>query len=226
MSKIALLPTAVLSLCFLGACADRPSDSGSEFETDPALLQSALHSTVLSCQRERVECRRDADDRDARQACDETFADCLREAADDADRVAEALGECREQARQCVREGESARSCRREYQSCAADALNGDGEERDAGGPSYDAGSNDEDAATEEDGGEASSADAGVDESDDDQSRRDRGRSGGLLSFDAGAAIARLPQPLQCAAKLRACVVLDRSAAMSCAEDARTCLAP
>ena len=228
MSKWISLPAGALSLCLLPACADRAAESGPEFEADPAVIKSALHTTVLGCQRERIECRREADDRSARNACDETFADCLREAADEADRVAEALNECRDEARECVRDGDSVRTCRRQYQSCAEAAMEGEPEERDAGAPEHDAGASDEDAGSDEGGNDdddGEPGDAGVDDADDDSNGRNRDRSsGGLLGVDAGAAIARLPKPLQCSAKLRACIVLDRSAAMACADEARMCL--
>jgi len=79
-------------LSLLGGCSDGAATSQRESkESELALLESALEAPILSCQQERLTCRRAADARDQREQCDSSLADCLRTAAERAEAAGEAL---------------------------------------------------------------------------------------------------------------------------------------
>jgi hypothetical protein len=218
---LASLPGALV-LSLLSACSDDSArDRSARSTSEPALLESALEAPILSCQRERLSCRRDAEDRAGREACDSDLASCLRSAAERAEAAADALLSCREEARDCLRDGDERGSCIEEFERCSRTALSED-DDRDAGEdvPSDD-GDDDESSEEANDAGVSEPSDAG------DQRAPSRPRLPGvdlLPSVDAGALIDQLPKPLACTTKLRLCVARDPLQALECADTARSCL--
>jgi hypothetical protein len=216
MSYIKLVSITAPATLLLGlaGCADNQpkADSKVDFEADPARLQAALESPILDCQGVYETCNDNAATLDERIACNDELAGCLREAADRAQSVAQAVAVCREQGRQCTEDGSDADTCRDQFEACADAALQGG--KKDAGSAS----------------GPTDDHDAGVDAGEPSQPGQPSwpslpGLPGlpGLGGVDGGV-LPDLPAPAQCLIELRLCVSLDITAADQCANTARLCL--
>ncbi len=189
---LAVLPATLL----VSACAgtDAKIDARPEQFARPDSLQAALEDPIIDCQTAAADCSDHAADFDARVACNDTLAQCLRGAASQAQNVAVRVEACRDDARVCLQNGNDADACRTGYDACTDAALHSGA--ADAGGAVLDAG--------------ALSVDAGTFDP-------------GLPGLDAGP-IDSLPAPVQCTIELRLCVTLDITSAAQCADTARICL--
>lgn len=211
---------ALLFAVVTGCGSNSKSDEQPNFETDPAVLRAALENPIVSCQEARRECRANATDADARDACNDELASCLQTAADRAQAAASALRQCRDDARECVSNGGELSDCRSSYESCTQAAIDGSEPTNTAdAGADEDAGSNDSDG----------DVDAGL--SDDAPTP---GKPGNALpslpgpDLDGGI-LAGLPKPTpskaeKCVIELRLCVFGDPTKAMDCGDEARLCL--
>jgi len=209
---------ALLFAVITGCGSDTKSDEQTQFETDPALLRSALENPILSCQEARRECRDNATDADGRAACNDELATCLQTAADKAQATASALRQCRDDARSCVVDGGDLGDCRSSYETCTEAAL----DDSEPTG-SADAGVDSDDAGSDDNG---SDVDAGL----LDGLPKPAAPSNALPSLPGpnldGGILANLPKPELCVIELRVCLFGDPSKAMECGEEARLCLRP
>jgi hypothetical protein len=208
---------ALLLIVTAGCGGSDDKNQQTSFETDPAVLRSALENTIISCQEARRECRANAQDAEQRAACSDGLKTCLQTAADKAQAAASALTGCRDEARQCAAGGTKLSECRSTYESCSEAAVDGsdaDGH-ADAGSDVADEGSSDGD----------SDSDAGV-PSDSPKPGNSNALPSLPSSFLDGGILAGLPKPEKCIIELRLCLFADPSSAGQCGDEARLCLQP
>jgi hypothetical protein len=207
----AAAPATILFSLLGGGCgsSDDQADTKQEDFARPAGLQSALETPIIDCQSAALDCREAATDLAGRRACNDTLAQCLSDAADATQGIAQTAESCRDEGLTCLRDGTEPSTCRDSYEACVDAALNG--------GSSDDAGSDPDpvDPVTPP----SLDADGGV-----LPQLPGSGLGGGLLNADAGAILANLPAPVKCTVELRICVYKDPSAAVQCADTARACL--
>lgn len=204
ISRISVVASTHAALCFavLSGCASDKGDAAPTFETDPAVLQSALELPIISCQETALDCTANAADADARGVCREELRGCLKGAADKADTAVVALDDCRTKGLDCLTNGGDLISCRPEYQACIEGAVND---------PSAPAPVDD---------------DAGVTVVPDNGNGGDTGGGSVLPSLPSvdGGILSRLPTSTKCIVELRLCVLGDPTAIQDCADTARECI--